>query len=168
MDINDCHTAYCSNATAETLTALFNACRSYAYGLARAYNVKDADDAVAEAVASAWANLSSYEPRPGSSFRAWFRTIIRNRLLNDTRTGWRVFQEFSERTIVPGRFDATYRRQGLAETIVRTLPEGSIEFKLCELVLDGDTILKAAAKVGLSGSAARKRLRRLAVTLDKK
>jgi RNA polymerase sigma factor (sigma-70 family) len=167
MDINTAYEHYQSCPTAETITELFRSCRAYAYGLAKAYHLRDADDAVAEAVASAWANLDRYEPRPGGSFRSWFRTIIRNRLLNELRTGYRVTTEYTDRTV----FDAGYRgysQAGFVETLVRMLPPDSVEQQLCEAILDGDTVIVAASRVGLSGSAARKRLRRLAMTLDKK
>ena len=80
MDIDNAYNSYREHPTEESITALFAACRCYALAIARAYRRSDADDAASEAVARAWVSLSTYRHGPGSSFRAWFRSIVKNTL----------------------------------------------------------------------------------------
>jgi DNA-directed RNA polymerase specialized sigma24 family protein len=85
MDIDNAYNSYFKHPTEETLTALFSACRSYAVAIALSYHAPDAENAASEAVARAWVSLSSYRHGPDSSFRAWFRSIVKNTLCDFAR-----------------------------------------------------------------------------------
>jgi DNA-directed RNA polymerase specialized sigma24 family protein len=76
MDINAAHAAYTLHPDADSLTALFHALRSYANAIALSYHAPDAENAASEAVARAWTHLDSFQPRPGATFKSWFRRIV--------------------------------------------------------------------------------------------
>lgn len=65
------------DALPEHLTAM----RAFAFSLSR--NATLADDLVQDAVVKAWTNIDKFEP--GTNFRAWLFTIVRNTYYSDLR-----------------------------------------------------------------------------------
>lgn len=78
MNLDDAYNSYFAHPNEDTVTALFSAMRSYALAIVRDYRRPDTDDIVAEAVLKAWVGLGTYKHGPGSSFRGWFRSVVKN------------------------------------------------------------------------------------------
>jgi DNA-directed RNA polymerase specialized sigma24 family protein len=101
MDINLAYADYVENPSQDSVAALFTALRSYGLALGRAYRHSDAENAASEAVAAAWSSLDSFRPRPGATFRAWFRQIVIHTVMSDFRRDSRPTVDLQDWTDVP-------------------------------------------------------------------
>lgn len=96
--------------SAEAFTLLYDRCSRQAFQVA--YSVCHdrccTEEAVQEAFLSIWRGRSSYSPRPGRPFRAWAMQTVRNRAIDQVRSG------------------RAAKRPRLAEAEIRDLPDPSL------------------------------------------
>jgi RNA polymerase sigma-70 factor (ECF subfamily) len=106
-----------------TFEGLLGACARQGFDLAYAIlgDAQDAEDAVQEAAVKAWAKFGGLQP--GSSFRAWFLTIVANQCRSMRRTRWWRLRHAVELPEVPlrGHEDRAVSRLDLV-SLLRQLP----------------------------------------------
>ena len=159
MLLDDAYRDYREHPTTDTLTALFASMRTYALTIAREYRRNDADDLAAEAVARAWVGLRTYRHEPGSSFRGWFRSIVRNVIHDFTRKAvnrygasalnWNVVE------IAGTTHDETLRS---VDEIPDLTDEQRLTLKIFSITEDFDS---TARHLGISQNALTARLKRI-------
>jgi len=161
MTLNDAYLDYKQDPNPDTLTALFTACQSYASTVVTGFHLSDAEDVTSEAVASAWQSLGKYDP-DRCKFSTWFYGIVKNHVFEQFRSvkrGYKLDSLDEDKLMESGDYWEV-DSEATVERLLSVLPTDSPERHLADLVLAGATVRVAASRLGLSESAARKRLRR--------
>ena len=159
MLLDDAYRDYREHPTTDTLTTLFASMRTYALSIAREYRRNDADDLAAEAVARAWVGLRTYRHEPGSSFRAWFRSIVRNVIHDFAR---KVVNRYSASSLNWDAVEVAGTTHDEALRSVDELPNLTAEQKLTLKVFSITENFDATARqLGISRKALDKRLAKI-------
>ena len=152
MNLNDAYTSYKLYPNSDSLTVLLEAVRSVA--VSRLHD----EDAAQQAVILVMNRLDSLTL--SKSFEQWLAGVLKHYRSARLRSKTRQPALLDEETYTEPATYWTVDYTAVVEHIVPLIPDGSPERQLAGLVLAGATVRDAASQLGLSESAARKKLRR--------